>query len=625
MSVSDINPLAPAGSTGSPATAAGAAPAPAASPVMGLAQILSYGISRNPASEALALAGEKVTAVLKENAGAIQGIRIASMRIDATTHPDLLAPAIVLLAVDEQRRTFGYHVALLEAGAAILEPETKTYAQGLTITEERYFERIYNRTYHNAVLASIQQVMPDYIIAAGGGTASRIPASFDWNDAAAVRSALLTMLQIAACDLMIETGVLPPVNLAELNDARINVRYAFGRSAEKNVMGDPVRADLVIDTSVNFRPNNRAAELNEGNGSIRLARTTGYINMAWAGARDSGNGAWGAPTQSTQRFIPQVVVTMAESQNIFTPEVTLASTLVAALALREGTNWFPYFRSGLSGLNRSGSDPRDVGALNIEANLERSSTTYGAVVDTKSNTWGDVDLGKFLSAVCYPETIFSIDVPVLGIERAGGGEMFIMAAQGERAAQQAILNAANNLTGGRFQSCYAGGEPVIVDEEMVLLGTYQNDAGQLADVRDIDYLAVMNLVGKTDPSVGAAWAKATTDYTSPLEVRLERQRRIIQQVVGNGSVKFTGTARRVTLSGDFVMAFATALKAANVQIVVNNPGQGADFSGARPMMPWMDRARIGNAPSGAFQMGGYANNGQAYAGQQAFNGIGKRY
>ena len=620
MSVNDNNNAA------APASfAAGAAPQASAAPQKraptSLMAQMGMTLSRNQQSESLSVAKERLTKWINDYARA-DGLSFAVITIDPAQYPNLRAAAVLLVALDQATKRLGYHTALLEAGSTPLDAENVNL-NGLTVLNERYFEQVYSPVYATVVMDIVKKSFPTFTTVNDLGSASYFPKNFNWTVDSLVHSAAVTMLNHAICDVLHDRGDLTEINLTELGDQnRLQLRMSVGGEDTVSPVGRPQRSDLRIDVSL-VSNNTGGQQSNDPNAlpnSVLFARTAGFIDAIWRGPTQGGNAGWGQAQSTPQRFLTRAVVTSGESTSLQGTESVLLSTLVPVVSAMQGTNYFPYFRRGTV-LPRL----RDIGAINIEANLN-NEPGFGTYIDTSSQqTFGDVELGKLLSAVFYPETVISVDVETLGLTRAAN-EVLLSAANGNEAAQQEILRAANAITGGVFRQYYKGGAAVVQNEEVILLGTWDSEIG-VRDLRDFDYLAVMNQVGRGNngvngqPSIGTEWARCTSDSSVPLVQRLSEQRRILRGLTSNTAV-FTGTARRVTYTSDFVIAFTQALKAAKINVQLLAPGQGVDYQGTRPTFNWLDQAAYGGNATAAFATQGYGNgNGNSANVGGAFVGV----
>jgi hypothetical protein len=243
-------------------------------------------------------------------------------------------------------------------------------------------------------------------------------------------------------------------------------------------------------------------------------------------------------------------------------------TIVTALTLRENNAWVEAFRP--SSIAPEGPDWKDIGAVGIEANFERNPSGFGVRIDTKSDSFqrgqnmqGDY-LVRLVASTFQPKLLISLDVPEVG-SQTWYNSIFAVAGELNNThsvtATEVILKEANELTHGRFSKYFPAGGRVTVDENnRIHTGFYVARNGEIKDLRDIDYLAVLNIVGDRDPELAREWSDSFALTNVPLEVRLAKRKTIITGILGQNHVHFKGFARRVTFEQDFVNALVLACK-----------------------------------------------------------------
>ena len=180
--------------------------------------------------------------------------------------------------------------------------------------------------------------------------------------------------------------------------------------------------------------------------------------------------------------------------------------------------------------------------------------------------------------------------------------------------------AANRLTLGRFEKHFPFDAPVCFDDaDRIHLGYYTNSDGHLRDLRELDYLAILNLAGKDDPTLVEKWERTHLDRNIPLAVRLHERKTIIDRLL-SGSVVVKGFARRVTFSEQFIKALSDSIEEAGLSVrpgnMVDSFNQGAT-RGGYTFQGQLVNPNLGNwMSSGAIQ----PNYGARF-GNQAFSGV----
>src|SRR5690606_27028199 len=119
--------------------------------------------------------------------------------------------------------------------------------------------------------------------------------------------------------------------------------------------------------------------------------------------------------------------------------------------------------------------------------------------------------------------------------------------------------------------------PVAVPEyNRIHLGYYTNADGEMRDIRDIDYLALLNMIGGKDIRT-VEEVMDTFDRTDiPVEIRLDRRYRILKEVLGDSMV-IKGYATRITFDAKFIEALIAACESAGINVRSGNIAQ--EFGG----------------------------------------------
>jgi hypothetical protein len=103
------------------------------------------------------------------------------------------------------------------------------------------------------------------------------------------------------------------------------------------------------------------------------------------------------------------------------------------------------------------------------------------------------------------------------------------------------------------------------------------------------------------------WCDTFDKVDVPMEIRLEKQRKILQNIVGEGNARITGYARPVTFEPDFIMALTAAAEAAGLVIRPGNIAFDASGSGSRGNAN-IDRFAVSQMGGGMFNQGQTWNN-----------------
>ena len=290
--------------------------------------------------------------------------------------------------------------------------------------------------------------------------------------------------------------------------------------------------------------------------------------------------------QSPWKYQPRFVITETTTNEFATLPGTLWG-LVAATILQKNNNWM-----GMFGRTGPENDHHDIGAIGIEttATPEGWGTPYDA---TRSNTFGPGDLYDLLSAFMRPELVFSIDVDESG-PSTWQNSVFVAAARNADANQE-IIDAADLLTGGHFKRHFQDGERVVIDDQnRIHLGYYTDAKGNVHDIREIDHLAVLNMLGATNPEQARIWSDSMTRLDYTWERRWHERLKVIKLITQNFTI--TGAAQRVTFTNKFMNALAMATADAGISIRPETPFMEIQAT-TRGQADWIRQATAGYNPN----------------------------
>lgn len=369
-------------------------------------------------------------------------------------------------------------------------------------------------------------------------------------------------------------GTEQPFTLGEVgtNDQMI-ARVDFTRNHEENIVGLPVRGDIVVTMSAQTQTDAQFG-LQQ---SRQLTRVTGYVDLMYqpAAAGFAQNqmqmgGMFQQAPQATQMYQPRLVMTTIDTM---TDAVTMELQLLAlstAMGLNRNMHWSGTFRTHKG---KGGDiDLKDLGALGYEINLTGDPQAKPDRLDTRSADFGDDQMRQLINMLIAPKLIYTLDIEEAG-ELSWIHQTFIAAANGNEDARLAILQAANNLTMGHFQTLFNANAPVCYDDQdRIHLGYYYDREGNRRDLRELDYVAILNLAGKTNPKLVEAWEDTHRNTNIALEVRLDQRKAILRQLI-SGDIVIKGFARRVSFDNAFLEALSAAIVKSGLNV---RPAKGLD-------------------------------------------------
>lgn len=426
-----------------------------------------------------------------------------------------------------------------------------------------------------------------------------IPRDFDIEDKTAVYWLALNAGFAVGTDIVSSDSNFIDVSLpTENNDSSLAVTIGFNKTQIHNAVGQPQRSDVLVNFgSVRRKQSNQVVQsVNSDARDIPIAELSGFVDLVWNPTVQQST--MGIPTAMpvmgpgllpTQKYNARLVITDVANQSVYTPAAVLLSVAMAT-TLHTDNNWMQAFRpQGTS----NEVDLYDIGAMNIEANIfaETDKSGYGTRVDTKKASFSLENLGQYISSIVSPGLMISLDCPEAG-PQSWYLSMFSLAERGNRAAYNAIVYAANRLTGGRFQAHFPENTPMFTDlNNIVHLGYWTDRTGTRRDIRDVDTVFVANLVGERSPNLISEWQNTFLRQDIRLDRRLADRKRLIMALTNETAV-FEGFARRLTFSAAFMAALTRGATETGFQFTINTPLSSSDMQSNRGVASFANSALL---------------------------------
>jgi hypothetical protein len=532
---------------------------------------------------------EKLADLVK---GSHEDLKLELLDFNRSTYTDLDYSVFVIAGYLAKQPNLGiaYHTIIMESTGEKLVPIMGN-VNGQPIEIMRAPEEAFNDILANIILSEMRKRFwgqyPNVSFFATDGVVVGRTFTVS-NDTHVYRLARNVALAVGT-ELSMHQPDFTDINLFKLdNDSNLVINIAFQSAPVEDDAGQVIRSDIMIGFSSNSTSNNNRQMMNTPNRSMNISEVNAYMDLLWAPPEYSvPYGAYQQPYQNNnpfqqpnpmmqgQKYVGRLVITNVVSNFGYTPGSILLA-LYTAMSMQENSNWVQYYRPSPS----KGLDLKDVGALGIEANFENNSSGFGTRIDTKSESFTLNMLGLLITNLIRPQLVISIDVPRCGAS-TWYESVFVAAANGKQGAIDSIVATADDLTNGLFSKRYNPSMPMFVDVgNQVHLGYYNDSAGQRRDIRDIDYLAVANLVGETSPNLIRDWSDTFVQGQYPMDQRLDARKKMIMSFTRE-SAEFTGFADRVTFSGEFLTTLSRCIQESNMRVQINTPLSGDLFNNAR--------------------------------------------
>jgi hypothetical protein len=544
-----------------------------------------------------------------------ESVEIALIDLDTNAVPAFAFSSIVVALRNKQMNSgVSYHILTLEATGDRIMPVLDTY-----MNQQYEIHRATSDAIDDVVIKAAQdkvrKAFPNAKVFFADGCV--VPNGFNPEDKNATHKLAFNSGWACSTDLEVRADGFTDFNLRHtVHDSTLVITPVFNRIQVEDAVGAPMRSDVLIQFSSKKNNTNQGkyGSLNTGDKELRVSELSAFIDLVWSPVNNAGtfNPYMMQQNIATQKYVPRMVITNLANNFACTPGSVLMA-LATSLVLRDDNNWIQTFKPVLS--SKSEIQLSDIGALNIEANYLNEPTGFGQRINTTADDFKLTELGMLVAALIQPGLIVSIDCPEYG-PQSHYLSMFSQASNGNQGAIKLIFDAANQLTDGNFAKYFPQGSQMFVDQQnRIQLGTWIDKNGTKRDIRDIDHLAVCNLVGDRNPEMIRRWSDTFLMTSEPLPVRLAKRRALLDGMT-NSTFNITGYAQRVTFSGVFMEALSRGIRDTGLPIRVNTNMTGNDFNNQRAVGNFAQAAMV--APGQSFMSQGNFSGYQNQFGNMGF-------
>lgn len=361
----------------------------------------------------------------------------------------------------------------------------------------------------------------------------------------------------------------PRFDLSWIDDgSNLSVAVNFSNDQRQNAAGLPVRTDISIQLTADIK----------GEDGVRrepLTVTGGALELIYSPAQPEGQDMFSSfnrtQTPKTQLVVPQFTINTWDTlgKQITAEHLVLGLAQVAILS--DKLLWVNSFTPRLT----EGDDYRDIGALALFAGNPTP-------VDVKSNSFTREDFMSFFGQLCDRNLAFAMNIAECG-DLTWVHRLVLDVALNVRNAEAQLREIFDHVTAGHFSTRFAeagGGDMVIDSGNRVFDGYYRDERGEMRDLNDWDLLKWVNYAGKNDVETALAYQETFDNVDEPLDVRLDKRLRILQDVLGSSAIKVKGYSRQVYLPQTLIYALAQAVR--DCGIIINRSNANASYGAARP-------------------------------------------
>lgn len=339
--------------------------------------------------------------------------------------------------------------------------------------------------------------------------------------------------------------------------------------------GMPVRQDICIILS--FKGNNNSnptRSINQDEDTKEIVRTYGYIDFEYVGPRLI-NGVL-----TEQKFTPNFVITHIEApQYAPTPDIIMMA-VASVMSITEGMAWTQAFKSAIGRKNEV--DYNDVGALNVDGNLEKNVSGYGKKYDHKAKT-GEMELSTFIQKLVNPVMMVSIDIPKAGPETWMMSAFRAILENTNPEALKRVIDFMTFATGGAY---VASSSAMFEKVNNKIHGGYYKATVDgktvIKDIREISsYLSVANHLVATGQQPILLTQYTNTLYSNlPPVLRATSRKQYIDEISKKTCV-VKQMLDRLTFDTDFIAGWVGTLKAVGFNPEFSSGSGGNDMFARR--------------------------------------------
>lgn len=565
--------------------------------------------------------------VLKGPGAAEDEVTVLSLDGNQSTPVLRFSALVVVFRTRKNENRLAYHTLILASSAPKLEPQyvnlNQPTAYGVTQGKTEIVlvpGDAYDEQYRLGVDNFVKRSFPS--------VSERIPADarivaadFDFTDKRALKQLANSAHTAAGVRFQEQDGI------TELDFSQIATRtdeYQIRTSLispsdddMRDLSGNPVRLDFKTVFSSTQQQRQGISQSLNGGTATNFTMAGGYVDLVqtfqqtynyW---QPQQQGPFGMQRPVYAKYAPRVIITALRTLN---GPATLASNLMAlfgVFALAEPNALYPFFESQ-SSTGTSGMDVREIGALNIKANLDGNETGLGSKINTSAADFNRLQLSQYLAQVLEPDVYFSIDIEECGDDTWVNYPFAMAASLDEKSAtkgNQLLSNALDLLTGGNFSRIHSvTNSPIVAPgSERIINGKYTDRQNKVRDLRTIDYLHVLNLEGDNAPQLADMYANTFINQ-EVLPQRISTRLQVYKSLHSSISLdSITGFSQRITLHPAAINSFIEAMNAAKLNVANIPAGAGLGLQAA-PIYTSLQGAGVHVASHSVFnraQQGGY--------------------
>ena len=419
-------------------------------------------------------------------------------------------------------------------------------------------------------VADALKVDPTTVVVADG---TLVPNEFDVTSDVLVAELVNNTFNATSAETAIRVSDYKGMNVAQLLQANPNGKFFMNLyfNSEESTFFDqtglPVRQDVCI--ALTYKPNtgNGNKSINQGNDVYDVVKTYGYVDFEYTGPTIV-NGM-----MTPQKFVPNFIITHVDAAVAPTPDILMLG-VATVFALNEDLNWMQAFR--VTPGKKNEIDFNDIGALNVEGNIENNPIGFGKKYDTKAKTFTIGELNKFIQSLVHPNLMVSIDVPKAGPETWFTSLFTAIKFANNKAAYDRVTGAIAAMTNGAYQ---ANNIQIFADVSNKIHGGFYKTKDGFKDIRHLSsYLSVSNYISDTNqqPVLISQYTNTLYNTSIPTELRAAERKKVIDEM-SNKTAVYKQFYDRLTFNASFLKSIVGALRGVGFAPMFSNMGTVNDM------------------------------------------------
>lgn len=363
-------------------------------------------------------------------------------------------------------------------------------------------------------------------------------------------------------------------------------------ATSRDIFGNVIAQDFKVDLLLR-EADQSSTDLHRSGREIAISSVTGYVDFAYH--QPSAVQMQQAQQQFALKsaynpviipaYDPYIVITSASTlgnQAILGDNILTAAMALASLnGIAQNQRWSTIFGRNGSDSNRKTS----IGALGLEHDPAYIEPVSPQVLPVAAGFEGNnpnlMSPLEVISKFCYNTMLIAIDVED-GSPMKWLLDIFGNATRGS-IQESVILNELNYFSDNKFSQIWNGSQSIVAyDPTMVHLGYHKDAAGNVNDIRTLDYLTVLNYC-KGDRDIMRSYTQAFLPGQTTAEVQ-HYKREVIKMAYPNAEI--TGMAKRYFINTAFISALDQLFAQCDLKIILegisdigSNVVRGTAFDG----------------------------------------------